>query len=459
MASPILQIKPEEIDTAEKRSKRAASIIGCGQIGVIHAFLLAQAGFRVNCVDADQTIVNSILKGKIPFLEREVEFKLKNYVKTGLLNATTEFKTAVSQSSIIIIAVPPKIDEKGKVNYSSLEKTCKLVGSSLSQDSLVIVAVTVGIGVTQGLIKETLESTSGLKVGVNFGLAYSPLQVSDGYPLEAIVSQERIVAATDKNSLDIASLIIEGIMKRNVRKISDIKTAEAFMIFEGIQQDVNSALVKEFAFFCEKTGIDYFGIYSLMKDTLSHALYSPTLTDNSIRQEPYLFFEDAENLNLKLRIPATAREVNEEIGKHAVSLINDALRDCGKNLRRARVSLLGISRLPNMKGHPKRMVEKTLKMLEARGAQIGLYDPFFSGDELSEMQRYVKKNLTETLERADCILILTGHEQFKRLSLKKLRVMMKMPAAIVDFEGIMEPDKVEKEGFIYRGLGRGVWKK
>jgi nucleotide sugar dehydrogenase len=459
MASPILQVKPEEIGTAEKRRKYTASITGCGQIGIIHAFLLAQAGFRVSCVDADQTIVNSILRGKTSFLEREVEFKLKNYAKTGLLNATTDFKTTVSQSNVIIIAVPPKIDEKGKINYSSLEKTCRLVGSSLGQGSLVIIAATVGIGVTQGLIKETLESTSGLKAGVNFGLVYSPLRISDGYPLETIVNQERIVAATDKNSLEGASLIIGCIMKGNVKEICDIRMAEASMIFEGIQQDVNSALVKEFAFFCEKAGLDYFGIYSLMKDTTSHALCSPTLADNSTRLEPYLFSEDTENLNLKLRMPATAREVNEEIGKHAVSLINDALRDCGKNLRRARISLLGISKLPNMKGRPKRMVEKTVKMLEARGAKIGLYDPFFSGDELSEMQRYVKKNLTETLERADCILILTGHEQFKRLSLKKLRVMMKMPAAIVDFEGVMEPGKVEKEGFIYRGLGRGVWKK
>jgi UDP-N-acetyl-D-mannosaminuronate dehydrogenase len=59
----------------------------------------------------------------------------------------------------------------------------------------------------------------------------------------------------------------------------------------------------------------------------------------------------------------------------------------------------------------------------------------------------------------DCIVILTGHKRFKRLNLKKLKIMAKMPAAIVDFEGVVDPKKVEMEGFIYRGLGRGVWKK
>ena len=63
------------------------------------------------------------------------------------------------------------------------------------------------------------------------------------------------------------------------------------------------------------------------------------------------------------------------------------------------------------------------------------------------------------MDKADCAIILSGHEQFKRLNLKKLKALMKMPAAIVDLEGIIEADKVEKEGFIYRGLGRGIWTK
>jgi len=57
------------------------------------------------------------------------------------------------------------------------------------------------------------------------------------------------------------------------------------------------------------------------------------------------------------------------------------------------------------------------------------------------------------------MVILTSHDQFKRLNLRKLKVMAKMPVAIVDFEGVIEPEKVERQGFIYRGLGRGVWTK
>jgi len=458
MSSSILHVKSEDIDTIEKREKLTVCIIGCGQIGVLHAFLFADAGFNVRCADADQTIVNSILRGKAPFLKRENELKFKNYVKTGRLNASSDMKMAVSQSDIIVITIPVKIDEKKKTDYSVMEKICKQIGSSLRRGALVIVMNTVGLGVTEGLIKEILENTSGFKVGADFGLAYSPMRVLNGQSIEVSINNERIVSATDKGNLNVTSTILETVTKKSLRKTENIKTAEAVVLFEATHQDVNIALANEFALLCEKTGLDYLEAYKLMK-TDDSAPSLPTLVDETVQKEQCLLLEDAENLNLKLRLPTIAREVNEEIIKHAVNLVKDALRICEKTPRRARISLLGISQAPNMKSSTKTAVKELAKMLEARGAKVSLYDPYFSVDELGEIQFSAKKSLAEAMEGADCIVILTGHDQFKRLNLKKLKLMMKMPAVIVDFEGIFEPDKVEKEGFIFRGLGRGVWKK
>jgi nucleotide sugar dehydrogenase len=459
MSWAILNVKPEEINTTEKRPKHTISVIGCGHMGVVHAYLFAEAGFRVVCVDADQTRVNSITRGKMPFLKREIELKLKNHVKTGLLSAVTDFKSAVSQSDVVAIAVPVEIDAKKKIKYSSLENACKQIGASLRRGSLVIVISTIGVGVTQGLIKELLENTSGFKTGVDFGLAYSPIQVLRGQPLETFTDQERIVAAADRDSLNTASSILESITKNGVKKTENIKAAEAVTLFNAVQRDVNVALVNEFAVFCEKIGIDYYEVRKLVKSDIHSAISLPSLTYDNIRVEPYLLSENSDDLNLKLRVPSVAREVNDLMIKHAVDLTKNALLNCGKTLRRAKISLLGISQTSNTKGPPKKSVKDLAKLLGAKGAKVELYDPYFTGDELSEMQYNLKKSLSEALEGADGILILTGHDQFKRLNLKKLKVVMKMPAAIVDFEGIVEPDEVEKEGFIFRGFGRGVWKK
>jgi len=100
-----------------------------------------------------------------------------------------------------------------------------------------------------------------------------------------------------------------------------------------------------------------------------------------------------------------------------------------------------------------------VKMLERRGAKASLYDPLVLKNEFSDVARVLKRSIKETVEGADCIVVLTEQDQFKRLNLKRLLAVMKMPAAIVDLTGMFEPKKVERKGFTYRGLGRGVEKK
>src|SRR4030043_1475364 len=99
----VLHLKPEEIDTTEKRGKYTISVIGCGQKGVLYATAFAEAGFKVICTDADQSLVKRLAKGKTPFSEREMESKLKSFLRRGQLSVTTELKKAVSQSDIVIM--------------------------------------------------------------------------------------------------------------------------------------------------------------------------------------------------------------------------------------------------------------------------------------------------------------------------------------------------------------------
>jgi UDP-N-acetyl-D-mannosaminuronic acid dehydrogenase len=457
MSSSILHIRPEEIDTTEKRGRYTVSVIGCRQVGTLQACLFAEAGFKVKCVDSDQTILNGILRGKIPFLKREIELKLRDYTKNGLLSVATEAKTAVSQSNIIAITIPVEISEKKKANYSNLEGICRQVGPSLHQNSLVVVMSTVGIGVTEGLIKQILENTSGLKAEVDFGLAYSPLRPLNEQALDALANQDRIVAGMDKNSLHATSAILATFTKGCLKKTESVETAEAVTLFEAAQEDVNFALANELAILCEKLGVDYLEAQRLSK-TNGHSELSLPAPTHGNAEDPHLLLENSEDLNFKLRIPTIAREINEEMARHVVNLTKDALKSSGKTLRRARIALLGILQTPNPK-ISERSVKEIAKMLETKGAKVSFYDPNYPSYGLTEMQHYLKKNLNEALEATDCILILARHDQLKHLNLNRLKAMMKMPGAIVDLEGIIEPDRAEKEGFIYRGLGRGVWKK
>jgi nucleotide sugar dehydrogenase len=459
MSLPIMNVKPEDLDTPEKRGKYTVCILGCGQVGVHHAALFAEAGFKVVCFDADQIVVNNLAKGRPSFSGSETEGKIKEQVRKGRLTATNDIKKALSQSDIIVLTVPVRIDGRKKPDYSNVEAVCKRIGSGLRPGSLIIFLKLGGIGIVEGTIREALENSSGFKVGTDLGLAYSPFHVLGSHGSETSEGRPRIVAATERNSLNVASAVLSLVSKGELRKTGNMKAAEAAALFEVQQRDVGVALANELAFFCEKIGVDFFEASELLTGSVNGFPGSPALSNGKAQEEPYLLLADAENLNVRLRIPTAAREINEQMTKHATNLVKDALRGCGKTLRRSRVSLLGLSQTPNVRAPPKRIVRQIAQALITRGARIKLYDPYSSENDSGDLKPNFKKNLIEALEGADCIVVLTGHDQFKRLNLNKLKLIMKMPSAIVDFEDIIDPGKVEKEGFIYRGLGRGVWTK
>ena len=459
MSSPTPNAKHEEKGTPEEWGKRSISIIGCGQTGILQAILFADAGFKVTCVDADQTTVSHIVKGRTPFLRVETGTKLKNHLKTGRLTATNEVREAVSHSDIIAITTPVKVSSKKKVEYSDIESTCKKIGSSLQSGSLIIVTSLTGIGITEGLIKETLENTSGLKAGTDFNLAYSPLQTLHAQTFEEAANHQRIVAATNSDSLKAASSILESVMKRGVRQTANVKAAEVAALLEVLQRDVKVALTNETALFCEKVGVDYIEAQRIISMDNGSLPSTPILGDNSIGDEPYLLLEDAEGFNVKSRVATAARDANEEMAKRVATLVKDALRSCGKTLKRARIALLGALQTPNIQGPLKRATKEIVETLEARGAKVSLFDPYVSENEIAGTSYHFKKTITEAVERADCVIILTAHDQFKHMNLRKMKITMKMPAAVVDLESVAEPSKIEREGFVYRGLGRGVWTK
>ena len=442
-----LHLQPQEIDNFEKRRKYTMCVIGCGLQGVQYAVAFVQSGFKVFGVDADQSLIKRLSKGKVAFSERGLDSRLKGYLRSGILTFTSDVKGAAAKSDVIILATKFKIDEKKTSDFSEVENLCKQFGSVMQRNVLVIYGGMTSYGFTEGVIKEKLENTSGLEAGVSLGLAYIHFQAD-----EKGNDCEWIVAADDKTSLEAASLLFSTITKKNPKKIMSSKVAEMAMLFTFARREVTVALTNELAVLCEKADIDYFETLQLMRPLLPASESTPTIAEEAEKTEIYSLLESAENLGVKLRFPELATRINEGMVRHAISLTQDALRSCGKTLRRSRIAVLGDTR-SGTSG------ESFVRMLEAKGARINLYGPASGKSDHSEIKPVPKKTVNEAVENSDCIIILNSEDQFKRLNLKALRLLMKTQAAIVDLVGFFEPGIVENEGFIYRGLGRGNVKK
>ncbi len=439
----VMDLKAEDIDTSDKRARYTLSVIDCGLKGTLYATAFGEAGFKVICTDADQSLLKKFVKGKTAFQAQEMEVKLKNLITKGQVTIMGELKKAVSLADVIIIGTEPKIDDRKKTDSYELVNVCKQAGAALHSGVLVIYGGIAGLNFTEGIIKETLENTSGLKVGRDFGFAYVPLYISETQPIKLISDLELKISGPDKTSRNTALTLLKTIAK-SVKEISDIKTAEIVTLFTVAKQDADTALANEMAVFCESAGANFFEILKFMGSNIPD--FYPKALENQNQSEPYLLLESADNLNVKLRLPTLVRQVNEDMVKHSVNLIQNALHNCGKTLRRARVAVLGAA-------NPRAEIDAFVKLVEAKGAKVSVYDQALRREPLDS--KVIKASLNEAVEGTDCIVILASQKQLKPLNLKKLKATMKNPSVIIDLTGALEQQRVETEGFIYRGLGKG----
>ncbi len=452
-----MKLERNDLDSLEKCRAYTVTVVGCGRFGLPHACLFAEAGFKVIGVDSDQRVIDLLKRGRTSFAEPKLDALVKRHVKNGRLTATSDARKAALISDVILFVVAIPVDRKKKPNYFRLEKACKDVGMGLRSGSIVISTSATSPGVTETLLKETLERASGLKAGVDFGLAYSPIRAAPGRMLQDITTGGRVVAAASEQSLKVACLFLSTIVKGEIIKVRDIKTAEAVKLFENVNNDVNIALTNEFAHFCEKARIDIVEVQKAANMQPSFHVLTPMIVGGNVSRDSYLLLDEADAVNVKLRMLTVARRINDEMLGHMLHLVRDALKSCGKPMRRAKISVFGASCRPNLKEPRGSLTKKFVSMLSKKGALVKVYDPFFSHKELIDMGYLAERTLTKTVEGTDCLVIMVRHDRFRRLNLRKIKLLVKKPAAIVDMGHIIVPQKAEREGFVYRGVGRGIW--
>jgi UDP-N-acetyl-D-mannosaminuronic acid dehydrogenase len=452
--SRIMKLAAKDLESPEKRREYTVCVVGCGRTGLVTACLFAEAGFNVIGVDSSSHTVHQLKRGKSPFIESGLRKFIEPHIKNSRFRATTNLRKAVSESDIIIIGVPSAFDKKKKPDYSRLEKTCRDVGMSLTAGSLIIFQNTMGPGMTETVAKETLENASGLEAGTDFGLAYSSTLNNSMHPSKDVSNGTKVVGGITKRSLKVACFILDTITKGEIVRVKDVKTAEAVKLLEEAYKDVNIAFANEFAHFCEKAGIDCVKVRNII-----NPLKFSRMAGLHKSRDSYFLVEEAEAVDVKLRMLSLATKINDETLDHAIRLVRDALRSCQKSLRRSKISVFGISSLPNRKRAANSATKKLVNQLKKRGASVKVYDLFFSHKELLSMGYSAEASLSKTVEGADCLVVAVAHDRFRRLNLRRIQMLMKQPAAIVDMGQVVDPVKAERVGFVYRGFGRGVWTK
>jgi len=428
-------------------------------MGLPIACLYAEAGAKVIGADMNPKVVERVNKGDSPMDEPGLPALLKKAVRSGKFTATTSTEEAAANSDILFLIVPTMIDRQKRADYSAVEDACVSIGKGLKSGSLVVFESTCGPGVTERIVKGTIEKYSGLVAGQGFGLAYSPIRAMGGRALQDMQTYTKLVGAIDKKSLEAACAALSVVVKGELIRVLDIKTAELAKLFETIYRDVNIALANEFALLCEEMGVDYVETMRIANSQPYSHLHATGVGvgGHCLPVYPYLLATEAFAYDARLRLVLDARKINDFMPRHVAKLASDGLRVCGKSLKRAKVVVLGISYRPNVRETRYSPSLDLINILKKRGARVTAFDPLYNGSELETMGLTSEPTLRKAIEKADCAILSVAHDDFKKLDTIELAAHMSKQGLIIDCTGILDSASVEKSGLIYRATGRGLW--
>ena len=455
----LMKLKPEEIPKELARGNLTVTVIGLGWMGLPLACLFTEAGAKVLGADKNLKLVEKINRGESPTNEPRLPQLIAKYTSSGRLKALEDIEKAVSTSDAVVITVPTLVDADKQADYSILESCCREIGKGLLPGALVILMSTVAPTTVEGLVKPTLEKYSGLIAGEDFGLAYSPIRAMGGRALKDIQEYKKIVGGLNQLSLKAASAVLSTIVKGGLFETSNLKTAEASKIFETVYRDLNIALANELALYCERAGIDYIeAIQAANTQPYSHLHYPGVgVGGHCLPLYPYMLQTEANSLGLKLKLVKVGRSINDEMPAHTARLAALGLRQVGKSLTRARITVLGVSYRANVKEIRYSPTIELIEALKRRGSKVKVYDPKFIYTEIKTMGYDSEATLETSVSDAECVILTVGHDEFREIDPKNLAALASKGCVVVDATGILDPKAIEKAGLIYRGVGRGTW--
>jgi nucleotide sugar dehydrogenase len=231
------------------------------------------------------------------------------------------------------------------------------------------------------------------------------------------------------------------------------KTASAVKLTTNVFRDINIAFVSELSLMFEKLGIDTIKVLEAAKKKYNFQVHypgsgvgGPCLPINS-----YQLLNTARRTGTKLSIIESGRKINEKMPDHTVELTSNAFKECNKSIQNSEILILGVSYKPNVKDIQLSPAEHIIEKFQNLGANVHIYDPNFSSTVVFGIK--VEDNLDDVLSKMDAAVIVTGHDDFKKIKISSF-AKMKTPI-LIDTRGIIEPQSVKRYDIIFRGLGRG----
>ena len=453
--------------------KQKIAVIGMGYVGIPAAVLLANAGYDVTGIqrrsERSGWKIDWLNEGRCPIGGNEPELPelLKRAVTDGRFRVTDDY-SVLKDIGIILIDVQTPTDENHVPQYESLIEVSRQVGKYLRPGKVVIIESTVAPGTTEYLVKPILEKESSLKAGLpdGFGLCFSYERVMLGRLIHNIREYPKIVGGIDEGSAQVAIAIYKSIVKGGVHA-TDIMTAEVAKTTENAYRDVQIAFANEIALLCESLGVDVYDVRKFVNGlpndpSMPHAnpvrnMHFPGagVGGHCLPKDTWLLMHGySEYAQSKSEYPFSlltgARHLNDWMPVHMADLLESGLREVKVLLKGSMICVLGFAYLENSDDSRNTPTVPFLQELEKRGAKYKVHDPFIKEDEGYK----IEQNLDVALKGCAAVVLMTKHDAYKSLSAAKLAGLLRAKV-IIDGRNVLDPKEFIKNGFVFKGIGKG----
>jgi UDP-N-acetyl-D-glucosamine dehydrogenase len=394
----------------EDRTARV-HVIGLGYVGLSLAVELAKAGFTVRGIDVDLERVTRLNGGQSYLVDISTE-TLAPLVADGRLTGTTEFDE-VGQADALIICVPTPLRKTKEPDISFIVAALESLLPHLHQGQLLLLESTTFPGTTEEVILPRLEST-GLVVGTDVFLAFSPERVDPGNRKFTTANIPKVVGGVTRSCTELASSLYRHVTV-SVFEASSPRVAETAKLLENTFRSVNIALANELAFACRKIGVDPWEVIeaAATKPFGFMPFYpGPGIGGHCIPVDPLYLSWKVRLTGYEAQFIALADQINRAMPAHVVSLVTDALNDRGRAVRGASILVLGVTYKADVNDIRESPALEIVEMLARRGAQISYADPFTPQLALEGLKLSAVEPSADVLAAADCVLILTSHSAF-----------------------------------------------
>jgi UDP-N-acetyl-D-glucosamine dehydrogenase len=364
--------------------------------------------------DIDSHKVALLNRGKC-YIKHITDQDIAPFRQRGSLEATADF-ARLPEADAVIICVPTPLNKHREPDLKYVLDTTRAIAATLRRQQLVILESTTYPETTEKEMLPILAAT-GMKVGEDFYLGYSPEREDPGNPAFATAGIPKVVSGVTSRCLELTKLLYDQVIVKTV-PVSSPGIAESAKLLENIYRAVNIALVNELKMLFDKMGLDVWEVIEAAKTKPFgfQAFYpGPGLGGHCIPIDPFYLTWKAREYGVYTKFIELAGEVNSQMPHYVVHQTLEAMNLRGKALQGARVLVLGLAYKKDVDDTRESPAFKVIELLEERGALVDYNDPYIPKAPLTRKYKLDKESVEltpENLSAYDCVMIITDHSVY-----------------------------------------------